>query len=151
MARIRCGTSGPGSLVSHGARLQVEVGFDPNYHQPVGRPAIPDDRYTALIDTGAGISCIDEQLAERLRLPRHEDTGMVWGVVGEGYRATRYMAHLYLPGFPHVYYVPVRGLPLAERIEGVHLLLGRDLLQHYWLSYGGRNGDVFLDDSTAGP
>ena len=85
-----------------GPRLDVHVGFEPRFCQPVGRPNIPGDRRVALIDTGASTSCIDEDLAERLGLPSHERDSPRC-VVGEPYVARRFKAHLYLPDLAHVY------------------------------------------------
>ena len=147
MQRVRCGaSSGRDHLVRIGPCLDVQVGFDPRFHQPVGRPNIPDERRVALIDTGASTSCIDEDLAESLGLPSHERDSLT-GVIGEPYDARRFTAHLYLPDLAHVYHWEFSGLPLKGRLRDCHLLIGRDLLAFYRLQYDGPAGTVHLETS----
>ena len=63
MPRVRCGLpNGRDYLARIGPRLDVQVGFDPHFHQPVGRPNIPDDRRVALIDSGASASTVSAGL-----------------------------------------------------------------------------------------
>src|SRR5271157_6052263 len=71
------GASGAVLLVHYGPSLQVNIGFDPNFQAPmtVTGPVpvfIPVPGITgisALVDTGAGQSCIDSMLAAQLNLP----------------------------------------------------------------------------------
>ena len=145
MQRVRCGASSDRDhLVRIGPCLDVQVGFDPRFHQPVGRPNILDERLVALIDTGASTSCIDEDLAESLGLPSHERDSLT-GVIGEPYNAQRFTAHLYLPDLAHVYHWEFSGLPLKGRFRDCHLLIGRDLLAFYRLQYDGPTGTVHLE------
>lgn len=71
--------SGRDALLIKGPTTQVEIGFNPDlFHtdQSVVQQAVasthaqtPTQLVDALIDTGAGDSCIDETLAQQLQLP----------------------------------------------------------------------------------
>jgi len=83
--------SGRDALVMKGPTTAVEIGFNPDlFHSDpaVVQQAIasahaqpPSQLVEALIDTGAGDSCIDEDLAQQLQLPLidHQDGSGIGG------------------------------------------------------------------------
>ena len=50
-----------------GPILDVRIGFDPSFRSGVS-PVLPQELLPALVDTGAGISSVDERLANSLNL-----------------------------------------------------------------------------------
>ena len=95
MREVECGfRSFPKTLVLFGPTTQVQIGFDSNYN-PTVRPNIPEQKYNALIDTGASDSCIDSGVAESLNLPAI-DNRPVSGAHGSQY-VNVYMAQIYIP------------------------------------------------------
>lgn len=73
MPSVRCGfndveggATGSQLLTTYGPTLLVDIGFDPDFEQVDGEgpPPKPDMAgIQALVDTGAGESCIDSALA----------------------------------------------------------------------------------------
>jgi hypothetical protein len=65
------GASGSEMLAAWGPTLLVDIGFDPNYksESPFVVPKAGISGIHALVDTGAGESCIDSLLAGQLNLP----------------------------------------------------------------------------------
>jgi hypothetical protein len=82
-AGFKSGVAGEGPadlLVRLGPTLRVDIGL--KSRAPAGEaPDLAEKRVKALIDTGAGGDCIDDELARRLRLPVH-DEGEISGVGG---------------------------------------------------------------------
>ena len=142
MADLECGFANPILLQMHGPTISVRVGFDPDFLPYGGPPSLPDSSVPSLIDTGASISCIDSQLAEELTLPII-GRAAVAGAHGPG-KVNEYLAHIY---------VPVLGITIHGRFNGVHLraggqphdvLLGRTFLQRVTLHYEGTTGRVVV-------
>src|ERR1700730_4799906 len=89
MASTKCGfndvdgcASGSELLTAYGPTLSVDIGFDPDYQVTQTTPPKPGmTGISALVDTGAGESCIDSALAVQLNLPI-VDKRIVSGVHG---------------------------------------------------------------------
>jgi hypothetical protein len=130
----------------------VDIGFDqailaqvaagaPVQPPPAG--SIPNTlQVLALIDTGAGQSCIDEALAQQLQLPliNKQTAAGVGGI---------HTLNVYLGYIA----VPLLGTVQAGAFLGAHLtaggqfhraLIGRTLLSDTLLVYDGRSGSVKL-------
>ena len=97
------------------------------------QPGVPPPVQTvALIDTGATVSCIDEKLAKKLKLPVI-DRRYVGGVSGRK-KHNVYMAHMIVPSL---------GAESKDAFLGVDLsayqpvLLGRDFLANTIFTYNG--------------
>ncbi len=142
MADLECGFANPVLLQVHGPTISVQVGFDPDFLPDGDPPSLPQSSVPSLIDTGASISCIDSQLAEELTLPII-GRAQVAGAHGPG-EVNEYLAHIY---------VPVLGITIHGRFNGVHLraggqphdvLLGRTFLQRVTLHYHGTTGRVVV-------
>ena len=89
--------SGASTLVHLGPTLWVDVGFDPDYKYGVNGtvPKSAAAQVPALVDTGATISCIDDELAKSLALPL-VDRQQVSGIGGK-HECNVYLAHIVAP------------------------------------------------------
>lgn len=94
----------------------------------------------ALIDTGAGGDCIDDELARRLGLPV-TDEGEISGVGGRQH-AFIYTARVYVPTLDRLLFQPFTGVKLEEGGQWHRLILGRTFLRHYRMDYDGASGQV---------
>ena len=128
-------------LVDLGPTLLVDIGLK-------SRPAsgqVPDlaeKGIKALIDTGAGGDCIDDELAVRLGLPI-TDEGEISGVGGRQH-AFIYTARVYVPKLDRLLFQRFTGVKLAGGGQWHRLILGRTFLRQYRLTYDGASGGVEL-------
>ena len=135
------GPLGPADLlVRVGPTLRVDVGLRP-LGPPGGPPDLARKRVHALIDTGAGGDCIDDELARDLRLPVLEEGQTISGVGGR-HEAVMYMARVYVPEFQRLLFQPFTGVKLSEGDQPHRLILGRTFLRPYRMSYDGTTGAV---------
>jgi hypothetical protein len=147
-AGFRTGKGGlqpPDLLVRLGPTIMVDIGL--KSRGPAGGP--PDlsrKKIKALIDTGAGGDCIDDDLAKSLGLPI-TDEGEISGVGGR-HQAFIYTARLYVPALDRLLFQPFTGVKLQQGDQWHGVILGRPFLRHYTLTYNGRDGSVVLDDGT---
>ncbi len=141
---FRSGTGGLSAadlLVQVGPTVRVDIGR--KSRSPSGEPPdLPGKRIKALIDTGAGGDCIDEKLAQELRLPATE-LGVISGVGGR-HDAVIYTARLYVPALGRLLFQQFTGVKLAEGAQPHRVLLGRTFLRHYQMFYDGASGQVDL-------
>ncbi|WP_373252642.1 retropepsin-like aspartic protease [Brevundimonas sp.] len=107
-----------------------------------GLPDLAEKRIRALIDTGAGGDCIDDELAKRLGLPI-TDEGEISGVVGR-HCAVVYTARVYVPSLDRLLFQPFTGVKLHQGGQWHRLILGRTFLRQYRLTYDGASGGVEL-------
>ena len=96
----------------------------------------------ALIDTGATSTCVDEVVAKQLNLP-------VIDVVSIASASHPDAKQNVYPALIEVVGIAIKfnafraiGVPLAN--QGIHVLIGRDLLQHCVLFYNGMIGSFTL-------
>ena len=123
----------------------VRIGFNPDF--PIGIPAQPDgirDLWPALVDTGAGTTCIDARLALALNLPVINQR-TVSGVHGEGI-VNVHSARIYVPALNVAFSGAFAGAHLIAGGQPHYALIGRDFLRHFHLSYDGRTGAVTLSN-----
>jgi hypothetical protein len=112
---------------------------------PAGeKPDLDGKKIKALIDTGAGGDCIDDDLARELGLPI-TDEGEISGVGGR-HPALIYTARLYVPSLDRLLFQPFTGVKLQEGDQWHRVILGRPFLRRYRLVYDGKDGTVTLDD-----
>lgn len=153
MATTRCGVSdapgrsGRDGLVGIGPTLIVQIGFDPTYDPtavPLKGPVLPTDQIWALVDTGALESCIDNDLAMRLKLPvidRRKTAG------AHGAKEVNvHLAHIYIPSLLFTVYGPFCAVDLAAGGQRHLALIGRTFLQNFTMVYEGRTGNVTLSN-----
>jgi predicted aspartyl protease len=130
-------------LLRFGPTVWVDIGLK-SRAGPGSEPDLPEKRVKALIDTGAGGDCIDEELARKLRLPIH-DEGEISGVGGR-HRAFIYTARIYIPGLKKLLFQPFTGVKLYEGEQWHRVILGRSFLRQYKLAYDGRTGEAHISD-----
>ena len=126
---------GPTLLVDIGLRRTVEGD---------GKPDLPTKGVRALIDTGAGGDCIDDDLARSLGLVIHEE-GCISGVGGRHWAAT-YMARIYVPSLDRLLFQSFTGVKLRQGGQWHRVILGRTFLRPYRLVYDGGDGQVEIGE-----
>ena len=134
-------------LVRLGPTIQVDIGL--KSLSPAGAaPDLAGKKIKALIDTGAGGDCIDDDLARRLNLPV-TDEGEISGVGGR-HRAFIYTARLYVPQLDKLLFQPFTGVKLYEGEQWHRVILGRSFLRGYRLVYEGVTGRVEIAEHREG-
>lgn len=99
----------------------------------------------AIIDTGAGGDCIDDDLARSLGLPV-TDEGEISGVGGR-HHAYIYTARIWVPHLDRLLFQPFTGVKLKQGEQWHQVILGRGFLRHFRLTYDGSTGAVELEDA----
>ncbi|PZR34984.1 MAG: hypothetical protein DI526_08675 [Caulobacter segnis] len=129
-------------LVQLGPTLLVDIGL--KSRSPAGdKPDLPKKKIKALIDTGAGGDCIDDDLARSLGL-QIMDEGEISGVGGR-HRAYIYTARIYIPSLERLLFQPFTGVKLQQGDQWHGVILGRSFLRSYKLAYNGADGTVSID------
>jgi predicted aspartyl protease len=96
----------------------------------------PPELARALIDTGAGVTCIDSKIARALDL-RTTGTARMW-TAGETVTRAVYDIEVTLT-LPRLFRVPsvIRALEADLWVHGFQVLIGRDVLRHCRFTYNG--------------
>jgi predicted aspartyl protease len=142
------GASGQEMLTFYGPTLMVDIGFDPNYPAPdasgipIPIPGITGVR--ALVDTGAGESCIDSLLATRLNLPV-VDRRPVSGADGS-HEANIHLAQIHVPSLNRTITGTFAAVHLVAGGQVHEALIGRTFLQNFTMTYEGKTGTVVISD-----
>jgi len=129
-----------------GPTLLVDIGLRSN-SGPEQQPDLPQKGVRALIDTGAGGDCIDDQLAKSLGLPV-TDEGEISGVGGK-HHAFIYTARLYIPTLNLLLFQPFTGVKLRDGEQWHQVILGRSFLRPYRMTYEGDSGEVTINTPSA--
>jgi predicted aspartyl protease len=95
----------------------------------------------ALIDTGATISCIDEQAAKDMKLPV-VDVGQMTSASHVGHPCNLYPIQIVLPAGIAFGAPRAMGANLAS--QGLIAIIGRDILQVCTMFYNGVAGQITL-------
>lgn len=138
------GAIGQATLQLSGPIVQAEVAIPSaleqtlrQTNQPVAAPA----RGMALIDTGAGISAVDDSVIRSLGVSPIGLTTV--GTAGGSQQQNLYPARFILPELSLVVeFSMVLGSNLSG--QGIHALIGRDVLSRMVLVYNGPIGHVIL-------
>lgn len=149
-AGFRSGKDGlsPADLLARlGPTLLVDIGLK-SRGAPQDPPDLPRKGVRALIDTGAGGDCIDDDLARALNLPI-TDEGEISGVGGK-HRAFIYTARLYIPAMDVLLFQPFTGVKLQDGDQWHRILLGRSFLRPYRMTYDGGSGEVSVERPAVG-
>jgi predicted aspartyl protease len=132
-------------LIEQGPTLDVQIEFDPEFRpSELARPNIPEVRLPALVDTGATESCIDSDLARVLQLPI-VDRQAIAGVHGAS-ETNVCLAQIHVPDLGFTMYGRFAVVHLAAGGLPHSALLGRNFLQHFTMTYEGKNGVVILSN-----
>lgn len=141
----KAGASPADLLVQFGPTLLVDIGM--KSRSIAGEPPdLPMKKVKALIDTGAGGDCIDDDLARSLGL-QISDEGEISGVGGR-HRAFIYTARIYVPKLNRLLFQPFTGVRLQQGDQWHRVILGRTFLRQYTMAYNGTDGSVTLDPAT---
>ena len=123
----------------------VDIGFDPSFEMVDGKHAPPKPGVTgirALVDTGAGESCIDSALAAELNLPI-VDRRMVSGAHGSQ-EVNMHLAQVRVPSLNFTIYGAFAGVHLAAGGQVHQALIGRTFLNSFTMVYEGITGTVTI-------
>ncbi len=124
--------------------MQVSVGLEQGMAKALtqqGKP-VPELRSGfALIDTGASVSCIDEQVAKEMRLPV-VDVGKMTSASHDAHPCNIYPIQIALPAGIAFGAPRAMGANLAP--QGLLAIIGRDILQVCTLFYNGSAGQITL-------
>lgn len=97
----------------------------------------------ALIDTGAHISCIDEEVAQRLGLSA-VDVVKITSASHESTEANVYPARIELVAGQILGFDMSRVIGVTLKKQGLIVLVGRDILSRCTLFYNGPTGQITL-------
>ena len=116
--------------------------IDPSLYQKEGVTLYVlanDQRLTALVDTGAGSSVIDQDIAQQLGW----NPGGLYTARGVTSTGSHPVFHreMIIPFLGETIGPPVRGLPLVAN-GFQQAIIGRDVLSKYEFSVNGRTGEV---------
>lgn len=131
------------NLLQNGAILQVAVSVPSAYSQ--GGGAGHPQTLTAMIDSGASISCIMTDKAAAIGLPQVSQTQL--GGVGGMTTAPIYAAALNLTQFG-VTVDPAQIAGVSNPLPGVDMLIGRDVLKTLVFTYKGSEGAFTVTQDT---
>ena len=140
------GSTAQDLLCTWGPQLFVDIGFDPAYAFVAGGPPpIPGKTgLPALVDSGAGESCIDSLLAAQLNLPVINKR-MQAGAHGAK-MVDIHMAQVFIRSLGFTIYGEFAAVDLRVGGQSIDALLGRTFLQHFKMVYDGKTGDVEITD-----
>lgn len=130
------------------ATLLVDIGFDATFKAGLG--VVPTPGMTgvqALVDTGAGESCIDSALAAQLNLPI-VDKRIVSGVHGSQ-EVNVHLAQVRVPALDMIILGAFAGVHLAAGGQPHRALIGRTFLRRFTMVYEGHTGTVTISSPEA--
>lgn len=138
------GINGADLLATWGPTLQVNIGFDKDWkvEDTLNAPQAGIKLVDALVDTGAGESCIDDLLASQLNLPVI-DKRFIAGSAGQ-HEAKIYLAQIHVPSLSYTIYGAFAGVHLADGGQLHKALIGRTFLKNFIMLYEGVTGRVAL-------
>lgn len=126
------------NLLVNGAIVQMEV---------VNPGGSGGQTYSAMVDTGASITCINIGLARQIGLQQVSST--LLGGVGGQMESPIYAAAIRIPQF-EVVLDPVQIAGVQNPLPGVDILIGRDILRYLHMDYSG-SGTFKLENETPPP
>ena len=107
-----------------------------------GKPVPAPVSGFGLIDTGASVTCIDDDLAKKLGLPVIDQMKM-YSASHAGTTQNVYPIQMVISGLNFTLNVP-RAMGASLAALGIVALIGRDALQMCTLFYNGLNGEVTI-------
>ena len=141
------------SLVNFGPAIEVQIGYDPHFDigkiNVTGPPKLGQQKYRALIDTGATTSCIDKSLATDLGL--HIVDRSTQGGIGGINEFDMHLAQIHIPRLGWGTHGKFAGVHLKDKDGNwfCHAILGRTFLENFRMVYKGWTGSVKLTSKFA--
>jgi predicted aspartyl protease len=135
----------PVALQQRGPCLQASVSVAESIAKQLlqrGQAVPPPISGAALIDTGASVTCIDDDAAQQLKLPV-VDVVTIGSASHAAHQANVYPISIDIAGLPIAINAP-RAVGAALTSQGLLLLIGRDVLQFCTLFYNGTTGEITL-------
>lgn len=132
------------ALQQRGSVIEVTVGVEQNMAKALAQQgkSVPQPKPGyALIDTGASVTCIDEQVAADLGLPV-VDVGKMSSASHEGHPCNLYPAQITIP--PILTFQAPRAMGAKIVGQGFVAIIGRDVLQGCVFIYNGGAGQITL-------
>lgn len=132
-------------LLQRGACVQIIIGIAQSFADQLlqqGQTLPQPISGIALIDTGASETCIDESLAQQMKLPVI-DVVQIMSASHDATPTNVYPIQMQVIGTPIRVEVP-RSLGANLASQGYVALIGRDFLQHCTLFYNGISGEMTL-------
>ena len=132
------------ALQQRGPVIQVSVGLEQTMAKALtqqGQPVPTLKVGLALIDTGASITCVDEQAAQELRLPV-VDVAQMASASHSGHPCNLYPIQMILPA--GISFGAPRAMGANLAVQGLIAIIGRDILQVCTLFYNGGSGQITL-------
>ena len=129
-------------LAQRGPTLLVNIGLDPEYKYAESGSTVDSDimQVSALVDTGATFSAIDDDLAQSLDLPLVDR--QVFCLLNGKRELNAYLAHIVVPALSLFQHGIFYGLFLAEIDRPYQAVIGRTFLRGMMLVYDGGTGSV---------
>lgn len=129
----------PSVLAAVGPTIRVHVGFDPKFKPRSSQKLSSQARdVPALIDTGAFVSCIDTELADKISL-KPIDTTTISGAGGKHEKMPIFLAQIHIPDVSLIMHGEVVGVHLARGNQPHQAILGRNFLHRH----------IMVDDDDA--
>ena len=139
------GVRGRDALAQRGPTLLVLGGFDASFRLDSDQvPRLAEAQVQALVDTGAIGTCIDSALAAQLGLPVVNRTYIAG--VGGVIEVNVHLAQIYVPSLDRIHIGTFPGVHLSGSGQPHAVLIGRDFLRHYTMTYEGRTGAVTISN-----
>ena len=132
-------------LVQRGPVFQVTIAVADQVAAELikqGKTVQPAISGLALIDTGASVTCVDDETAQKLQLPIIDVVRMA-SASHASHQANVYPIKLTITGLPIGINAP-RAVGAALKTQGLIALLGRDILMHCTMHYNGVAGEITL-------
>jgi hypothetical protein len=149
MPQVECGFANdkePASvrLVKNGPTIFVDIGFDPAFNPatPNTLPVLALKQVSAVVDTGATISCIDKSLVASLNLPTVDKQN--FGGIGGLYETEMVAAQIHVPALDFTIHGQFAAVDLLGGGQQHLALIGRTFLRHFHMAYDGRSGSVII-------
>jgi predicted aspartyl protease len=131
-------------LAKRGPLIQLSIGLFleiAKHNASAGKTNVPPVTGMGLIDTGAGSTCIDEDVARRLNLPVVNVVKLTSATHSDVLRNV-YPVTFDIPGIQQVDCPLAIGVPLQS--QGIIALIGRDILSKAALFYNGPTGQITI-------
>ena len=133
------------ALIQQGPIIQVVLGLAQSFANQLVQQghSVPNPvSGQALVDTGASVTCIDDEIAQSMGLPVIDVVQMT-SASHASTPANVYPVQLQIVGTPIRVEVS-RGLGAILKPQNIVALIGRDFLQHCAMFYNGPTGQLTL-------